>query len=83
MAAFKANKRVGEDNCLLFHCPAEADCPLMKAPEGSNTYDIYKGEAAPPPVSAGSSTASFHYIVVSLLPPSGHYASLLFSPLQV
>uniref|UniRef100_A0A3B5LV29 MANSC domain-containing protein n=1 Tax=Xiphophorus couchianus TaxID=32473 RepID=A0A3B5LV29_9TELE len=43
MAVFKANKHAGEDNCLLFHCPTESDCPLMKAAEGSNTYDIYKG----------------------------------------
>uniref|UniRef100_A0A3B3UMN6 MANSC domain containing 1 n=1 Tax=Poecilia latipinna TaxID=48699 RepID=A0A3B3UMN6_9TELE len=43
MAVFKANKQAGEHNCLLFHCPTELDCPLMKAAEGSNTYDIYKG----------------------------------------
>ncbi|XP_008399888.1 MANSC domain-containing protein 1 [Poecilia reticulata] len=48
MAVFKANKHAGEDNCLLFHCPTESDCPLMKAAEGSNTYDIYKGLSHPP-----------------------------------
>ncbi|XP_014898828.1 MANSC domain-containing protein 1 [Poecilia latipinna] len=48
MAVFKANKQAGEHNCLLFHCPTELDCPLMKAAEGSNTYDIYKGLSHPP-----------------------------------
>ncbi|KAK5601909.1 hypothetical protein CRENBAI_019090 [Crenichthys baileyi] len=48
MAVFKGNKHAAEDNCLLFHCPTELDCPLMKAPEGSNTYDIYKGLSHPP-----------------------------------
>ncbi|MEQ2250569.1 hypothetical protein ILYODFUR_002233 [Ilyodon furcidens] len=48
MAVFKGNKHSAEDNCLLFHCPTELDCPLMKAPEGSNTYDIYKGLSHPP-----------------------------------
>ncbi|MED6282702.1 hypothetical protein CHARACLAT_001142 [Characodon lateralis] len=48
MAVFKGNKHSAEHNCLLFHCPTELDCPLMKAPEGSNTYDIYKGLSHPP-----------------------------------
>nr|XP_020469096.1 MANSC domain-containing protein 1 [Monopterus albus] len=42
MAVFNANKHAGDDNCFLFHCQTEQDCPLMKAQEGINTYDIYK-----------------------------------------
>ncbi|GLD68761.1 MANSC domain-containing protein 1 [Lates japonicus] len=44
MAVFNANKHAGDDNCFLFHCQTEQDCPLMKAQDGINTYDIYKGE---------------------------------------
>lgn len=43
MAVFKGNKHAGDDNCFLFHCQTEQDCPLMKAEIGINTYDIYKG----------------------------------------
>ncbi|KAK5877159.1 hypothetical protein CesoFtcFv8_026433 [Champsocephalus esox] len=43
MAVFNGNKPAGEDNCFLFHCEAEQDCPLMKAQDNINTYDIYKG----------------------------------------
>ncbi|XP_035534801.1 MANSC domain-containing protein 1-like, partial [Morone saxatilis] len=43
MAVFNANKHGGDDNCFLFHCQTEQDCPLMKAQDGINTYDIYKG----------------------------------------
>ncbi|KAK9526059.1 hypothetical protein VZT92_016715 [Zoarces viviparus] len=43
MAVFNANKHGGEDNCFLFHCQTEQDCPLMKAQDGINTYNIYKG----------------------------------------
>lgn len=44
MAVFNANKQPSDDNCFLFHCQTEQDCPLMKAQEGINTYDIYKGD---------------------------------------
>lgn len=43
MAVFNSNKHAGDDNCFLFHCQTEQDCPLMKAQDGINTYDIYKG----------------------------------------
>ncbi|XP_070710296.1 MANSC domain-containing protein 1 [Pempheris klunzingeri] len=43
MAVFNGNKPPREDNCFLFHCQTEQDCPLMKAQDGINTYDIYKG----------------------------------------
>ncbi|KAF0028711.1 hypothetical protein F2P81_017816 [Scophthalmus maximus] len=42
MAVFNGNKASSDGNCLLFHCPSEQDCPLMKAQGGINTYDIYK-----------------------------------------
>ena len=50
MAMFSPNKHPSEDNCLLFHCPAEQDCPLMKAQDGTNTYDIYKGTGGRAPL---------------------------------
>ncbi|XP_029351536.1 MANSC domain-containing protein 1 [Echeneis naucrates] len=43
MAVFTTNGHSSEDNCYLFHCPTEQDCPLMKAQDGINSYDIYKG----------------------------------------
>ena len=43
MAVFKAKKPAASDNCLLFHCDTEQDCPLMMAGDGVNTYDIFKG----------------------------------------
>lgn len=44
MVVFNANKKDGEENCFLFHCQAEQDCPLRTAPDGVSTYDIYRGE---------------------------------------
>lgn len=44
MAVFKAVQLSNDENCLLFHCPTELDCPLMKAQDGTNTYNIYKGQ---------------------------------------
>ncbi|CAG5901018.1 unnamed protein product [Menidia menidia] len=46
MAVFNSHKQSG-DNCTLFHCPSEQDCPLMKAQEGVNAYNIYKGLSHP------------------------------------
>lgn len=43
MAVFKSTKPAASDNCLLFHCDTEQDCPLMMAVDGINTYDIFKG----------------------------------------
>ncbi|KAF7653343.1 hypothetical protein LDENG_00084270 [Lucifuga dentata] len=43
MVVFNANKAAGEENCFLFHCVTEQDCPLMRAQEGINAYDIFKG----------------------------------------
>lgn len=44
MAVFNGKKQPSEENCFLFHCLSEQDCPLMKALDGINTYDIYKGK---------------------------------------
>ena len=46
MAVYKARKPAASDNCLLFHCDTEQDCPLMMAGDGVNTYDIFKGNTA-------------------------------------
>ncbi|KAF1372066.1 hypothetical protein PFLUV_G00260480 [Perca fluviatilis] len=51
MAVFNGNKHAGEDNCFLFHCQTEQDCPLMKAQDAINTYDIYKATTTKPPTS--------------------------------
>ncbi|TDG96460.1 hypothetical protein EPR50_G00228520 [Perca flavescens] len=51
MAVFNGNKHAGEDNCFLFHCQTEQDCPLMKAQDSINTYDIYKATTTKPPTS--------------------------------
>ncbi|XP_077357593.1 MANSC domain-containing protein 1 isoform X2 [Festucalex cinctus] len=59
MVVFNGNKRGGEDNCFLYHCPNERDCPLMKAPSGVRTYDIFKGVIHPStarPVATTTST---------------------------
>ncbi|XP_037552037.1 MANSC domain-containing protein 1 [Nematolebias whitei] len=48
MVVFKAVQHTNDENCLLFHCPTELDCPLMKAEDGINTYNIYKGLTHPP-----------------------------------
>ncbi|TWW64382.1 hypothetical protein D4764_22G0000290 [Takifugu flavidus] len=42
MVVFNGNRNGGEENCFLFHCQGEQDCPLRKALDGTNTYDIYK-----------------------------------------
>ncbi|KAM3588009.1 uncharacterized protein V6R79_019140 [Siganus canaliculatus] len=47
MVVFHGNKPAGDNNCFLFHCPSEQDCPLMKALDGINTYDIYKERTTP------------------------------------
>lgn len=56
MAVFNANRKEGEENCFLFHCQGEQDCPLSKAPDGLSTYDVYKGRP-----SLGS--AHSHYLM--------------------
>uniref|UniRef100_A0A8C7ZHX1 MANSC domain-containing protein n=1 Tax=Oryzias sinensis TaxID=183150 RepID=A0A8C7ZHX1_9TELE len=48
MVLFNGKKAAGEENCFLFHCDGEQDCPLMKAQDGINTYNIYKGLIHPP-----------------------------------
>ncbi|XP_057710493.1 MANSC domain-containing protein 1 isoform X2 [Corythoichthys intestinalis] len=55
VAVFDGNKRGGEDNCFLYHCPDERDCPLKKSPVGACTYDIFKGSIHP---SAGRPAAA-------------------------
>ncbi|XP_056133377.1 MANSC domain-containing protein 1 [Lampris incognitus] len=62
MAVFKSNKPAATDNCLLFHCEKEQDCPLMVAQDGINTYDIFKGVMHPttarPATTAAQTTTS-------------------------
>ncbi|XP_034019666.1 MANSC domain-containing protein 1 [Thalassophryne amazonica] len=47
MVVFNDLKGPGEENCFLFHCNKEQDCPLKKAQSGVNTYDIFKGVIHP------------------------------------
>uniref|UniRef100_A0A1A7YY36 Seven cysteines N-terminal domain-containing protein n=1 Tax=Iconisemion striatum TaxID=60296 RepID=A0A1A7YY36_9TELE len=58
MAVFKSIRHAADENCLLFHCPVEQDCPLMKASDGINAYDIYKGLSHPPITMTTSSTST-------------------------
>ncbi|XP_049616450.1 MANSC domain-containing protein 1 [Syngnathus scovelli] len=62
VAVFNGNKHGGggsEDNCFLYHCPNERDCPLMQAPPGVRTFDIFKGVIHPSTVRpAATSMAS-------------------------
>ncbi|XP_008292002.1 MANSC domain-containing protein 1 [Stegastes partitus] len=58
MAVFNGNKHGGDDNCFLFHCQTDQDCPLTKALDGINTYDIYKGLNHPTIVRAATTTAT-------------------------
>ncbi|KAJ8411329.1 hypothetical protein AAFF_G00173350 [Aldrovandia affinis] len=38
MVVYRLNKPLGSDNCYLFHCEREEDCPLI-AMEGANPFD--------------------------------------------
>ncbi|KAF3859755.1 hypothetical protein F7725_022154 [Dissostichus mawsoni] len=58
MAVFNGNKPAGEDNCFLFHCEVEQDCPLMKAQDNINTYDIYKGLIHPTTLRTSTTTTT-------------------------
>ncbi|XP_037098791.1 MANSC domain-containing protein 1 [Syngnathus acus] len=62
VAVFNGNKHGGgggEDNCFLYHCPNERDCPLTQAPPGVRTFDIFKGVIHPSTVRpAATSIAS-------------------------
>ncbi|XP_035288233.1 MANSC domain-containing protein 1-like [Anguilla anguilla] len=42
IAIFKPGKLQGTENCYLFHCKRDEDCPLMTM-NGVNTYNIFKG----------------------------------------
>ncbi|KAF5907929.1 MANSC domain-containing protein 1, partial [Clarias magur] len=42
MVVYKPSGQDGVENCHLFHCETEQDCPLMSASPGTNTYDIFK-----------------------------------------
>ncbi|KAL7857955.1 hypothetical protein AOLI_G00180570 [Acnodon oligacanthus] len=42
MVVYKPSSQTGTDNCYLFHCETEQDCPLVAAKPGINTYDISK-----------------------------------------
>uniref|UniRef100_A0AAY5EUA1 Seven cysteines N-terminal domain-containing protein n=1 Tax=Electrophorus electricus TaxID=8005 RepID=A0AAY5EUA1_ELEEL len=47
MVVYKPSSKDGAENCYLFHCETEHDCPLMVANPGINTYDIFKGRFFP------------------------------------
>ncbi|CAK6981620.1 MANSC domain-containing protein 1 [Scomber scombrus] len=75
MAVFNANKQASENNCFLFHCQTEQDCPLMKAQEGINTYDIYKGLIHPTtirPVTTVAAAATTTTTTPALPTPPNH-----------
>nr|XP_040030130.1 MANSC domain-containing protein 1 isoform X3 [Gasterosteus aculeatus aculeatus] len=78
MAVFNGNKDAGEENCFLFHCKAEQDCPLMKAEGGVNTYDIYKGLIHPTTVRPVTMTTTTEQTP----PPPPHWPRLHSQPQQ-
>ncbi|MCJ8743155.1 hypothetical protein PDJAM_G00090550 [Pangasius djambal] len=47
MVVYKPSSQDSIENCYLFHCETEQDCPLMSAKPGTNTYDIFKGLTHP------------------------------------
>ncbi|MCI4388904.1 hypothetical protein PGIGA_G00091510 [Pangasianodon gigas] len=47
MVVYKPSSQDDIENCYLFHCETEQDCPLMSAKPGTNTYDIFKGLTHP------------------------------------
>ncbi|KAJ8367598.1 hypothetical protein AAFF_G00314480 [Aldrovandia affinis] len=49
LAIFKPNKPQGPENCYLFHCMREKDCPLL-AMGGVNTFNIFRDRLAPPTI---------------------------------
>ncbi|XP_065109444.1 MANSC domain-containing protein 1 [Paramisgurnus dabryanus] len=44
---YKPPEESSSENCYLFFCPSEQDCPLMTAELGVNTYNIFKGVTYP------------------------------------
>ncbi|CAB1453978.1 unnamed protein product [Pleuronectes platessa] len=70
MAVFSGNKHPGEGNCFLFHCQSEADCPLTKAPNTTNTYDIFKGLIHPTTVKPVTTTTTQTTTTPTTLPPT-------------
>ncbi|RVE56680.1 hypothetical protein OJAV_G00223050 [Oryzias javanicus] len=71
MVLFNGKRPGGEENCFLFHCDGEQDCPLMKAPDGVNTYNIYKGLIHPPtlrPVTMTTTTTDTFLLTTALRP---------------
>ncbi|XP_035390188.1 MANSC domain-containing protein 1 [Electrophorus electricus] len=63
MVVYKPSSKDGAENCYLFHCETEHDCPLMVANPGINTYDIFKGLTHPavkgnPPTKQPTTTQS-------------------------
>ncbi|KAJ8249596.1 hypothetical protein COCON_G00228120 [Conger conger] len=42
MVVYQLNKPLGSDNCYLFHCEREEDCPLV-AMDGVNSHFIFTG----------------------------------------
>uniref|UniRef100_A0AAR2K0E1 MANSC domain-containing protein n=1 Tax=Pygocentrus nattereri TaxID=42514 RepID=A0AAR2K0E1_PYGNA len=56
MVVYKPSSQAGMDNCYLFHCETEQDCPLVAAKPGTNTYDISKDVIHPTAKGNGRTT---------------------------
>ncbi|KAL0964901.1 hypothetical protein UPYG_G00274150 [Umbra pygmaea] len=57
----KSPEPLNNQNCHLFYCQNEQDCPLQPAELGTNTYDIFKGLIHPtmrPPPSTVQPTST-------------------------
>lgn len=44
LVVYKPVEESSGENCYLFNCPSEQDCPLMTAGAGVNTYNIFRGQ---------------------------------------
>ncbi|KAI7792205.1 MANSC domain-containing protein 1 precursor, partial [Triplophysa rosa] len=57
LVVYKPVEESSGENCHLFNCPSEQDCPLMAAEAGVNTYNIFRGLTHPTTKVNGRTTA--------------------------
>ncbi|XP_051544444.1 integumentary mucin C.1-like [Myxocyprinus asiaticus] len=70
LVVYKPPEQSSGENCILFHCPSEQDCPLMTAKVGINTYNIFKGLTHPTTKVNGRTTAKLTTTTTTPPPPT-------------
>ncbi|KAG7320188.1 hypothetical protein KOW79_016041 [Hemibagrus wyckioides] len=78
MVMYKPSSQDGIENCYLFHCETEQDCPLMSAKPGTNTYDIFKGMTHP--AAKGKERAPTMPIMITKQPSTTQSTSTTMKP---